>query len=217
MKKIVLISLIGLSSVLAYGQLGFGFKGALSMNKLSTDISDYKESLKAGYQVGAFVRIGEKLHLQPEIYFAVKNYKTTSDWPSDISNPGSSEVSVKQDLTLSTLDIPVLIGVRIIKLPTLNIRLQAGPVGSVILNKKLSIDHTGISEEQKTDIEETYKNMNWGAQFGAGIDFLFLTADVRYELGLNDITKAPDASVSTYLPDEIKNNVFFISVGWKIK
>ena len=41
-------------------------------------------------------------------------------------------------------------------------------------------------------MEDDFSNINWALQFGAGIDFLFLTADIRYELGLNNIYKAPD-------------------------
>jgi len=62
-------------------------------------------------------------------------------------------------------------------------------------------------------VEDDFSNVNWAAQFGAGIDFLFLTADIRYELGLNNIYKAPETMAEN---PTMKNNVFFISVGWKI-
>jgi hypothetical protein len=215
MKKIILFSIALIAASFSYAQLGFGIKGAFTMSKLSTNLSDYTEAAKTGYQVGAFVRLGKKLHLQPEAYFTVKSGKTTFDIPTDLSNPNSAKETVNQSVTLNSIDVPLLIGYQIAKLPGLKIRLQAGPVASMVVNKKYDINYSGITEEEKTSIEDSYKNANWALQFGAGVDFLFLTADIRYELGLSDINDPADVSIKDYLPNE-KNNVFFISVGWKI-
>lgn len=217
MKKIVLIALIGLCSALTYGQLGFGIKGGVSMSKLSTDIEDYSEAVKAGYQLGAFVRLGKKLHLQPEVYFSAKTGKFKFDYtrinPDDTANMLTSSVS--QRIKLSTIDVPVLVGLQIAKLPTLKIHLQAGPVASIVVNKNFDVQFDGVDQEADASpiIKDDFSNINWAAQFGAGIDFLFLTADIRYELGLNNIFKTPDSWAKDYT---MKNNLFFISVGWKI-
>lgn len=215
MKKFILVLFVTLIATFANAQLGFGIKGAFTMSKLSTSLSDYTEAAKTGYQLGAFVRLGKKLHLQPEAYFTAKSGKTTFDIPSDINNTESVKETVNQEVTLKSIDIPVLIGYQIAKLPAIKIRIQAGPVASMVVSKKYDINYSGISSEDKTSIEDSYGNINWAMQFGAGIDFLFLTADIRYELGLNEINKATDVSIKDYLPTE-KNNVFFISVGWKI-
>lgn len=217
MKKILLIAIVGLFANLSYGQLGFGIKGAITMSKLSTDIKDYDEALKAGYQLGAFVRLGKKLHLQPEAYFTAKTGKLSFDYTQvDPNNPnGTITSSVEQQISLKTIDVPILIGYQVAKLPTLKIRIQAGPVASIVVNKKFNVQFDGIDQEADASpiIKDDFSNINWAAQFGAGIDFLFLTADIRYELGLNNIYKAPEG-----VTDEptMKNNVFFISVGWKI-
>jgi len=217
MKKIILIAVIGLFAGFSYGQLGFGIKGAITMSKLSTDIKDYDEALKAGYQLGAFVRLGKKLHLQPEMYFTAKTGKFEFDYtrinPNDTSVTITSAVS--QKMKLSTIDIPILVGLQIAKLPTLKIRLQAGPVASIVVNKKFNVQFDGIDQEDDASpiIKDDFSNVNWAAQFGAGIDFLFLTADIRYELGLNNIYKAPE---NTTEDPTMKNNLFFVSVGWKI-
>jgi hypothetical protein len=48
--------------------------------------------------------------------------------------------------------------------------------------------------------------------FGAGVDVLFLTLDVRYELGLNNLYNTPpDGTVY-----DLKNNLWRVSLGWKI-
>lgn len=204
MKKIIFsLSLLFISSI-AFSQLGLGVKGAFTMSSLSTDIKDYEKAAKSGYQIGAFVRIGDKLHLQPEAYFTAKT--------------GELEVKgldLQQSLTFSTIDVPVLIGYKILDPPTLNVRLQAGPVASFVLDKKITFTSNGVEEDAPGEHLDSFNDLNWGLQFGAGVDFLFLTVDVRYELGLNNIYDAPNDNTDGD-PSEFKNNVFFISLGWKI-
>ncbi len=203
-------------SSLAFSQLGFGIKGSVTMNSLSTNISDYEQAAKTGYQLGAFVRLGKKLHLQPEAYFALRSGElSTKVVGLDPNNPQNS-AEVKQGMTLNTIDIPVLIGYKIFDPPTLNVRLQAGPVLSMVLNKKFDVTLDGIEvpEEETKSLEEQYKDANWGLQFGAGVDFLFLTLDVRYELGLSEIYEKSESSDIDL--GSLKNNMFVVSLGWKI-
>ncbi len=207
MKKFVLIFTAIVFSTVIYAQLGLGIKGGWTMSKLSTNISDYHEAAKSGFQLGAYVRLGEKIHLQPEAYFTTK----TSELKFNQTQSGE----VSQKVKLSSIDVPVLVGFRILKLPTLNVRIQAGPMASIVVNKKFDVSINGVDSEEDDSpiIEDDFSNVNWGLQFGAGVDFLFLTADVRYELGLNNIYKTPEGATTD---PTIKNNVFFISVGWKI-
>ena len=217
MKKVFLILLATISATLSYAQLGFGIKGGFTMSKLSVNIGDYADAAQAGYQLGAFVRLGKKLHLQPEAYFTAKTGKLTFDYTEvDPNNPdGTISSSVEQQISLKTIDVPVLIGYQIAKLPTIKIRIQAGPVASIVVNKKFNVQFDGVDQPDGSSplVEDDFSNVNWAAQFGAGIDFLFLTADIRYELGLNNIYKAPETMTDD---PTMKNNVFFISVGWKI-
>lgn len=88
-------------------------------------------------------------------------------------------------------------------------------MASIVVNKKFDVEFDGITQEEDNSpiVKDDFSNVNWAAQIGAGIDFLFLTADIRYELGLNNIFKTPD----TWTEDAtIKTNAFFVSVGWKI-
>ncbi len=182
------------------------------MSTLSPDLSDYANAAKLGYQLGAFVRIGGKLHLQPEVYFGLKTGELKY---VSVPNNSTQSVNVKQDVNLNTIDIPILLGYRILKVPTLNVRLQAGPVASIVANKTFNVSFDGVDKpEDQSPIEKSsLKDMNWGLQMGAGVDFLFLTVDVRYELGLSNIYDKPANSTSDLT---LKNNVFILSVGWKI-
>ena len=209
MKRLVLIASITLISLTGFSQVNFGLKGAVSMSTLTTDISDYEHEFKTGFQAGVYLRIGDKWHLQPEVYFAGK----TGEFSYGLSLDGTS-VAVKETVTLSTIDVPVLLGLKVFDPPALNIRLQAGPVASFVLNKNFDITLNGVSEEPGDEYKDAWNNMNWALQFGGGVDVLFLTIDLRYELGLSNLFNQPENAVLNH--DKVKNNLFFLSVGFKI-
>ncbi len=211
MKKIILFSIAILLASVTFGQLGFGIKAGVNMNSLSTDLSDYEKAAKAGFQAGAFLRIGDKWHLQPEAYFTAKKGELTYD--VDYGNQNVSNIN--QEITLNSVDVPVLIGYKLIDPPMLNVRLQAGPVASIVTSKKFDIMVDKQTVDTPDDYPDNFNDLNWGLQFGAGVDFLMLTVDVRYELGLNNIYSKPDGATAADV-GELKNNVFFVSVGWKI-
>lgn len=210
MKKLFLIVLISTLSLIGYSQLGFGLKGAVSMSSFSTDISDYENAFNTGFQAGAYLRIGDKWHLQPEIYFAGK----TGEFSYDMSVEEPNSLNVKETVTLSTIDVPVLVGFKIIDPPAFNIRLQAGPVASLVVNKNFDLTLNGISHDPTDTYIDSWNDLNWALQFGAGVDVLFLTIDLRYELGLSSLYTQPESSPSSH--DSVKSNLFFLSVGFKI-
>ncbi len=106
-------------------------------------------------------------------------------------------------------------GVRVLKLSALKVRAQAGPVASFIVNKGFVITKNGIETEddQSPVTKNDFNSVNWGLQIGGGIDFMFLTADLRYEIGLNKIYELNDIGGQTITG---KNHMLFISVGFKI-
>ena len=210
MKKLVLILLISCISVFGYSQFQFGLKGAVSMSSLTTDINDYVNPFKTGFQAGAYLRFGKKLHLQPEIYFAGKSGELTYDIQAE-----GPALTVKETVMLSTVDVPLLLGYKIMDPKAFNIRLQAGPVASFVLNKAYEVSLNGVSQEDPDDsYKDAWNDMNWAMQFGAGVDVLFLTIDLRYELGLSNMYSKPEEGFSSL--DKVNNNIFFLSVGFRI-
>jgi hypothetical protein len=217
MKKILFFLVLVFVSGVSQGQIGFGAKGAVTMSKLTTDISDIQDAARAGWQAGIFMRIGDRWHLQPEAYLTAKTGKLEYTG-LDVNDPAKTG-KVRQDITFTSVDVPLLIGFKVIDPPAFNIRLQAGPVMSFMVNKKFEVSSEGITPPDLSGYyEDAFKNTNWGLQFGAGVDFLFLTADLRYEMGLNDMfdddgtaTGNQDPTVGTF-----KNNVFILSVGFKL-
>ncbi|MBE9491890.1 MAG: PorT family protein, partial [Bacteroidetes bacterium] len=80
------------------------------------------------------------------------------------------------------------------------------PVASFIVNKDIKIDGQGAKIS-----DDALKDALWGLQFGAGIDVLMFTLDFRYELGLSDFYKGDNGTDYNF-----KNDLFKISLGWKI-
>ncbi|MCD4679595.1 MAG: PorT family protein [Bacteroidales bacterium] len=196
MKKLILFFAIAFLSAGVYAQVpvSFGPKVGFTTSKLTTDLSGYKEDVKNGFQAGAFVRVKlKKFYLQPEIYYGVKGGTI------DTAN-------FNYDVDLNTLDVPILVGYRVLGKNAFNFRIFAGPVASFIVNKKISLNGNELAEEIA---DKSIKDAIWGMQMGAGIDLLIFTLDVRYELGVNDIG-SDDSGM------ELKSNTFVISLGWKI-
>lgn len=196
MKRIALVLLLLFVSTITYSQspVTFGPKVGFITSKLKSDISELEEDFKAGFQAGIFLRGNiKKLYIQPELYYAVKGGNLDS-------------TNSNQEFTLSTLDVPIIVGYKVIGKEAFNFRIFAGPVASFILNKKIKLNGDEIADDLA---EKSLQDAIWGLQMGVGFDVLMFTLDVRYELGLNDIS-------SSDTKGSVKSNSFHISLGWKI-
>ncbi|MDM8161728.1 porin family protein [Labilibaculum sp. K2S] len=192
MKKIFLAAVICMFSSALFAQLSspvnFGLHAGLVSTKADTDMSGIKEKADNGMMLGAFLRINlNKWYVQPEL-----NY---------VSRKSQLEISGDSyDIKTKSLDIPILLGYKIIKLPAFKLRAFAGPVASFKIDDSFS----------KTFKEEygdpSFKNAVWNAKVGAGVDVWKLTLDVDYEFGLTDVS-------SEFLK---KNKMVNVTLGFKI-
>lgn len=199
MKKAFLFSALLFLGVTVFGQFTIGPKIGVTMSKLTTNFPDIKEEMKTGFQFGAFARFGEKIYVQPELMFVTKGGIIKSE----------TGLSTKTKVNLSTVQIPVMIGYRLLNLSVVNARIMGGPAISFVTNKEITLS-TGNLEGAVTDNE--IKDAIWSLQLGAGVDVLMFTLDVRYEWGLNNIYDPPSGAEEY----DIKNNLWTISLGWKI-
>lgn len=197
MKKTVLFLALLMIASVASAQFTFGPKVGFSASKLSTDFPEMKEQAKANFQIGAFARFGKKFYVQPELMYA--------------TNGGifkDEETGGKQRVKFQSVEIPVLVGFRLVNLEVMNLRVFLGPSGSFFLGKDVEVDNV----LQETFNKDSFKNVSWGMNLGAGVDVLFLTLDLRYQWGLNNVYEAP-ADEQSYM---MKNNLFIVSLGFKL-
>jgi len=198
MKKILILVIVLLAALDNFGQLTLGPKIGYTTSKLSSDVGDIKESVNHNFQIGAFVRFGKKLYVQPELYYATSGGTLKVNGLS-----GTDDIKIK----LNNLSIPVLVGYKIINAKVVNLRIMAGPVANFILDKKVDAE---VVLDYLEDSD--FKNVAWGIDVGAGVDVFFLTLDLRYEFGLNNIYNPPDNAKF----QSIKSNVFIVSLGFKL-
>lgn len=88
----------------------YGLKFGLDIS--TSKLNSVSEELKGNYQYGIFLRIGKKLYLQPEIYYAAKNY---SDANGD-------------DQKIGLVKVPVMAGFQLFDIGLLSVHLKGGPV-----------------------------------------------------------------------------------------
>jgi hypothetical protein len=201
MKKaaiLIILCLMFMSSFAQLKNITLGPKIGFNTSKIKTNIPGIKEDIKKGFMAGVFVRIGNKVYIQPELMFVSKGGILKNDDPQQPN---------EQKIKLSSIDIPVILGAKLINLKVVNIRFMIGPVASFIINKDFKMIEI---KGEKID-EDNLKDAMWGLQFGAGIDVLMFALDFRYELGLNDFYKGDNGTDYNF-----KNDMFRISLGWKI-
>lgn len=145
----------------------YGLKGGTDLETPTIDTEEIKSQLKSNYQFGFFMRMGKKLFLQPEVYYAVKTEQLTF-----------MEAPLSEKVMVNNLKIPVLLGIEFLDLGIVSAHVMAGPMGSMFLGQS-------VSEHEIIRPKYEYK-----LQLGGGIDVLnFLTLDVRYSTNLNSNTK----------------------------
>ncbi|MDP1621766.1 MAG: porin family protein [Bacteroidales bacterium] len=200
MKKIIVIVLLLLPALFSaetmFGQVSLGPKIGFNASKLSSSIDSVKADFKSGFQIGAFVRLGKKLYLQPELYYTTQGgvfTSNTQNW--------------KQTVKIGSLDVPVLVGYKLLNAKLVNVRILAGPAASFVVNKSIAEGGSSTGPITNGDM----KSVNWSIQAGAGVDVWKFTLDVRYQIGLNSLVK--EAKNWNF---DSKNNVWVISLGFKI-
>ncbi|MEN8224851.1 MAG: porin family protein [Bacteroidota bacterium] len=195
MKRVISFSAFIFLAGITFAQFTVGPKVGFTMSKLVTNLEDVTEEVKTGFQFGAFARFGDKIYVQPELMYVAKGG------------------IIKEDLTnykvhLSTIQIPALVGYNLLNLGVANIHLVGGPAISFITNKEVTLSGTALGDAVK---DKNIKNGIWSLHMGAGIDVMMFTLDIRYEMGLNNMWDPLDGAVY-----DMKNNLWNISLGWKI-
>lgn len=196
MKKIILLATIVFLTSTAFTQISFGPKIGYYTSDLSVDKSTIKSDLKSSFQFGAFLRLGTKIYVQPEIIWATEG--------AVFKDVG---IGFEDDIELKTIQIPLLVGVKIFDLKVANLRIHGGPTASIVTNKSI----TKFGDLGSGFDEVDFEDLIWSFQIGAGIDVLMLTLDLRYNIGISKVIGEVDG-----IAYDSKTNGFNVSLGWKI-
>jgi hypothetical protein len=202
MKKILLVLVIAFfATEFSYGQFALGLRLGYSASKLTTNVDSIKSDFNNGFHFGAWARFGKRLYLSPEFLYNMSGSVFTSE-----GNLNTSDW--KQKVKVGSIDIPVLVGFKIIHSDLITWRIELGPEMSLATNKKVE-DMEGLTGGPITT--DDISSANWYVLAGTGIDVLFLRFDIRYQYGLNEmISDVQNSSLSS------KNSLLLVSVGFKI-
>jgi len=195
MKKLFSTSLffLAIAQINAQPCFDLGFKGGATLSELHFNNLNYSKENVLNYHIGAFSRIGwGRLFIQPEAYFNSRG--------GTLKSTGSIENSAVTNFDFTSVDVPVLGGIKLVKGNFFNLRAMAGPMLGFITSRDV---------EPSPEFSKAYfQDHLFGWQYGIGFDLWFLTLDARIEHSRNSIYQSSDFST--------KNNVFLISAGIKI-
>lgn len=193
-KKNVLFSIVFLATLfLVNAQSGYGIKAGISYNsngelkEFTQDVTNAYEDGgkgKSGFNIGFYGKLDlGPIYLRPELVYT----KTTSEYKL---NTGSTE-----DYKISKLDIPVLVGIKLIG----PLNVFAGPAFQYYLDNDLK----GIS------ISDVENEFSVGLNIGASIELGRLGIDVRYERGLSENEANWSNASETFTLDSRPEQIIF--------
>jgi len=175
-KQCILIFVLLLSYNFLSAQVKAGIKVGVHNQDLSVqqllnndEVLNVLKSAEYGLHYGVFAHIeAKKLVIIPEIVFNSNNSTFVYD------DPGQIDPTQDLEIKFQYLDIPVLFQYKLGPF-----RFGGGPVGHVFVNSKADL----VDKEVLVD---TFKQLTYGYQLGAGINIAFITIDVRYENGFKN-------------------------------
>lgn len=222
MKKLMITAVLLLCFSVTYAQLNFGIKAgynsSLSFNNIGSvtngtyNFNSVKSEVWNNFQAGLFARVGfgKKVYFQPELLYSMqkKNYTVTLQ---DAENKG---VSYDKFVNINTVNIPLLLGYKLLDLKILNVRAFAGP--KLQLNSGSSLEFSNLVKPAGSGSSITLESLKQdllaskvGLEIGAGVDVLMFTLDARYNL----IGDMYNPKINDY---NLPSNTFIISLGWKL-
>src|ERR1035437_5347295 len=174
MKKLIIAAVLLLCVSFANAQLNFGIKAgynsSLGINDLGSitngtyNLKSASSELSNGFQAGVFARFGfNKVYFQPELLYAMgkKNYTmTVTDANNSVS--GTFEKNVK----VSTVDVPLLLGYKVLDLKLVNLRVFAGPKLRFNAGSTLDFNNVTGGGFNTADLQRDVKAAQLGLEAG---------------------------------------------------
>lgn len=177
--------------------------------------ADYTSS--GGFNIGAFVdiRLYKNLYLNAGLDFSYYKYKNEFDGEMNLTLPqtttyylkGEGIGSFKEEYTMMTLDVPILVSYRIPVTNKSHIRVNAGPVLSLGLSSNLDLSGrinsgnlycykiiNGVKTNERYDYNSYRSHINYTGSFNLFSHEATLTESSSYddslEVGFTDIMEA---------------------------
>lgn len=225
---IVAMLMMGTAAFAGGDFLTFGPKIGYQTSKLSYAKPDIKDGFANHFTFGVFGRVTiGRIYVQPELlYFRTSNIFDVALGPGNNIFNIPENASINVTLRQMNLQLPVLVGFKIIDLDLIKLRAQVGPTANFVLKSKTLVDYkvndvAGTQQEAGAGSGFDTRAVAWGAQVGLGADIWKFTLDINYNFGLS---KVYDVLNNTTLgetfnfanTDKTHQNMFMVTVGFKI-
>ena len=213
MRKIALLIALTIFGLTQANAQNFGFKGGYNYSSFNGEVAK-DNTLKglSGFYVGALLELplGDVLSLQPEVIYS----RQGAAWEKDYNIPILGKGSLKNDIKLDYLNIPVMAKVNLGPL-----FLQGGVQFGFLVGKpetSSTVNGRRVTEELDKD---AYASFDFGVGAGLGVNLsehFFIEA--RYTHSLTnaldpDNNSLKNASISD--KNDFKNAVLSVGLGVK--
>ena len=222
MKKAVLLFVALFVATAVNAQISpitFGPKVGYQTTKLSTNKDVIKSDFKGNMAFGVFARLTIKnVVLQPELLYYKSDKMFEVDVMGDNWGIGNLIPNPTLSISQSNLALPVMLGYQFLDIPFLKMRANVGPVFYFTLGAaEYSVNGDDVPLNFGKDA--VTEDMTMGAALNLGIDLWKLTLDINYSFGLTEVMD-DDIEVpgigELELGDDTKQNIFTVTVGFKI-
>jgi hypothetical protein len=187
----------GYNSSLSANNIGSVFDGTYNLNSVQNELWN-------NFQAGAFARIFmKKLYFEPAIMYSLEKKDI------EFKDAASGNITFDSIADIKTIDIPLILGLKVLDLKLANLRVFAGPKLRFNAGSTPSINN----DEGQLDIDNftaEVKKANLGMEIGAGIDILMFALDLRYNL----ISNMYETKMENVKFDPA--STFVITLGWKL-
>lgn len=192
---ILIVFLSAFHGAFSQSPINIGIKAGTNSSSFIHNVDDFfDQSQVNNYIAGIFARITfSKVYLQPEAYINTKG--------GILSSPDPLYSLITEEITYTTIDLPILLGYKLIDKPMFNFRVNAGPVLSWVTTEPM------INELSDLNVNELKDNY-LGIQAGIGIDLWMISIDARVETSSNIFIDKSNYSAS--------NRVYLITAGIKL-
>ena len=178
---------------LAAQKTRFSPQVGVNFSAIDAKLQDITAESRVGWNAGFDLRIGERaFYLNPGLHY----YSNTARLIKGVESP--DDVNFEDETTIQSLKAPLNLGIRLTgDNGLIGLRVKGGVTPTYVFN---------VTEKEDFSFDKDDLNtFTWAANVGAGMDVLFFTVDLNYEIGMNDYFK--DA--------EGRNNVLSLSLGLK--
>ena len=195
LKKIITVLILYLTVIPASAQLTVTPQVGINGAFLTNEVTGVAYDAELGYQIGVNLRFGDFFHVQPGIYYETLKKSLT------LAGTG-----LGGDFSNGYINIPVLVGVKLIPLRVFDLRINTGLSFSLL---------TSVGDNDLGLTKDDLNSPLWGWIIGVGLDFVFISTDISYEFGFTNVIETVDIEL---LDDviESKANILRVNVGIRL-